>query len=388
MSNDWTDVRLGDIAQHHKTTINPQRLGATLVDHYSLPAFDDGERPERVEANTVMSNKLVVPPRSILVSRLNPHIPRIWATDVDPATTSMCSTEFAVLTAKNCDGDFLRYFIASDAIYGRLGESVNGTSSSHQRVSLEHLLDMRAPMPPIEEQRRIAAVLSTFDTRIRLNIRVRDLLAEAAHCLLASAPRTCPLSDVAVTERFQWYPQKSDGQTVDHYSLPAYDAREEPERVDASAVASNKLLVRGPRVLFSRLNPDTNRTWLCVPSSDVDASVCSTEYAVLAPTGISSGQLWAALCSGEVGDQLAASTTGTSASHQRVTEAAVLGATIADPRSLTEVERSSIDIYAGAFLEKRRELALLRETRDFLLQQLVSGELRVEAVSELVEVAS
>ena len=178
MSDQWPQVRLGDVAQHHKTTINPQKLGNALVDHYSLPAFDVGQGPERVAANTIMSNKLLVPPGSILVSRLNPHIPRIWATDVDPSTVSMCSTEFAVLTAKNCDPDFLRYFVASDAVYGRLGESVNGTSSSHQRVTLDRLLDMRAPLPSVDEQRGIAAVLGALDERIESAARLERLLGE------------------------------------------------------------------------------------------------------------------------------------------------------------------------------------------------------------------
>jgi type I restriction enzyme, S subunit len=179
MSEDWVEVRLGAVVQAHKTTVNPAKLGSRIVDHYSLPAFDNGRMPERVPAATIRSNKLNVPSGSILVSRLNPHIPRIWTPRLDPNTPSICSTEFAVLSAKACEPEFLPYFVASDEIYGRLGESVNGTSSSHQRVSLDHLLDMRAPMPPADEQRRIAEVLGALDDRIESAARLEKVLGEA-----------------------------------------------------------------------------------------------------------------------------------------------------------------------------------------------------------------
>jgi type I restriction enzyme S subunit len=388
MGEGWVEVRLRDVATSHKTSVNPAKLGSTLVDHYSLPAFDNGKMPERVSAETVMSNKLAVPPGSVLVSRLNPHIPRIWTPRVDPNIVSMCSTEFAVLSAKDCEREFLPYFVASDDIYGKLGESVNGTSSSHQRVSLDHLLDMKALLPPPEEQRRIAQVLSVLDERIDVASRLIVLLSAAAQTLSATAPLTCTVSDLARTERVQWYPEHHPGEVVDHYSLPAFDAGAGAERVEASEIASNKLQVQGPRVLFSRLNPDTNRTWLCVPSSDVSASVCSTEYAVLVAETTTVGQLWAVLSSGEVGDLLAAASTGTSASHQRVREDAVLGATVADPRSLSDVDQHAIVAYTDSVLEKMRELKALREARNFLLPRLVSGELRVAAADELVEAAT
>jgi type I restriction enzyme S subunit len=243
-------------------------------------------------------------------------------------------------------------------------------------------------LPSLEEQRRIAAVLGALDERIDIAVRLIGLLSAAAQALSSTAPRTCAVSDLARTERVQWYPDQHSGGVVHHFSLPAFDAGAGAERVEASEIASNKLQVRGPRVLFSRLNPDTNRTWLCVPSSDVSASVCSTEYAVLVAEATTVGQLWAVLSSGEVGDLLAAASTGTSASHQRVREDAVLGATVADPRSLSKADQDVIDAYTDSVLEKVRELNALREARDFLLPRLVSGELRVAMAEDPVEAAT
>jgi type I restriction enzyme S subunit len=167
--------------------------------------------------------------------------------------------------------------------------------------------------------------------------------------------------------------------------LPAFDAGQQPETVEASSIASNKLLVDAPSVLFSRLNPATNRTWLCGPSVEHDVTVCSTEYAVLHPREISVGALWAVLCSGQLGETLAVSTTGTSASHQRINEAMLLEARVPDVRTLDLSLKEEIDRCAATYVRLSREIASLRETREVLLPGLVSGELRVQAAEELVE---
>ncbi len=162
MSDAWAEVALSDVASLYRESVVPSRLGDQLVDHYSLPAFDNGA-PERVPASQIASNKLRVPKGAVLASRLNPSIPRVWSPNLDDAVESICSTEFAVLTATNCEADFLRYFIESDSVYGKLNEMVNGTSSSHQRVSPANLMAMRAPLPPVVDQRLIVEVMHSID---------------------------------------------------------------------------------------------------------------------------------------------------------------------------------------------------------------------------------
>jgi type I restriction enzyme S subunit len=264
----------------------------------------------------------------------------------------------------------------------------HSTGTSYPAVAPADIARFPLLMPPPSERQRIAEVLGALDDRIDIAGRLIGLLSAAAQALSSTAPRTCAVSDLARTERVHWYPGQHSGEAVDHYSLPAFDAGAGAERTEASEIASNKFQVRGPRVLLSRLNPDTSRTWLCIPSSDVSASVCSTEYAVLVAETTTVGQLWAVLSSGEVGDLLAAASTGTSASHQRVREDAILGATVADPRSLSMADQHAIDAYADSVVEKVRELKSLREARDFLLPRLVAGELRVAAAEEQVEAAT
>ena len=245
------------------------------------------------------------------------------------------------------DSEFVYYLMTASTEY--LHQHANGTT--FMELSGGVFKNLEFMLPPLTVQRRIAEVLGALDERIDVASRLIGLLTAAAQVLTSMAPSTCTISKLARTERVQWDPEQHSGEIVDHYSLPAFDVGAGAERVEASAIASNKLQIGGPRVLFSRLNPDTNRTWLCAPSLEVSASVCSTEYAVLVAENTTVGQLWAVLSSGEVGDLLAAASTGTSASHQRVREDAVLGATVADPRSLSEADQHTIDAYADSGVE-------------------------------------
>ena len=83
---------LSDIATVFREIENPEKYSSdVLVDHYSLPAFDKGAC-HRVLSSQVKSQKQVVPENAILVSRLNPHIPRVWAPEIDPNITNLAST--------------------------------------------------------------------------------------------------------------------------------------------------------------------------------------------------------------------------------------------------------------------------------------------------------
>ena len=371
----------GDLASRRTSTWSPGDEESDYVGLEHIPPYEL-RLAGRGSSDEVTSGKTKFHHGDVLFGKLRPYFRKI----VRPDFAGICSTEIWALYSKDemlLDPGYLHWIVANQEFSDFANSAETGTRMP--RASWDWVSTYEVALPPLDEQRRIAEVLGTIDSRIQSARRLVGLFSGAAQALSATSPSTCSVSDVASIERIQWSPQRHQGDIVDHYSLPAFDAGAGPERVEASSIASNKFLVREPRVLFSRLNPDTDRTWLCAPADDVSASVCSTEYAVLIPGDVTVGQLWAALSSGEVGGVLAAATTGTSASHQRVREDSVLAATIADPRALSAQEQAAIDIYADALLEQAREAKALRRARDFLLPRLIAGDLRVEAAEELVE---
>lgn len=143
---DLPRVALSELSNSHKESVNPAKLGDALVRHYSLPAFDDGARPERTPASSIKSNKLVVPQDAILISRLNPRFNRTWWVSGSDESPAMASTEFLVLTASDelsLAGLWLA--LRDEHFKTELPRRVTGTSGSHQRVRPDDLLAIMVP---------------------------------------------------------------------------------------------------------------------------------------------------------------------------------------------------------------------------------------------------
>lgn len=139
-------VPLGVVAVSVKDTVNPSRLGDEVVNHFSLPAFDSGARPEHVAAATIKSNKLRVPQRAVLLSRLNPRFNRTWWASAGAETWALASTEFLVLTSAD-DLELAAVWLAVRDPFFReeLPKRVTGTSGSHQRVRPDDVLAIEVP---------------------------------------------------------------------------------------------------------------------------------------------------------------------------------------------------------------------------------------------------
>ncbi len=166
-SEPWLSHQIREITSIIRKTIDPRFLGDEEVEHYSLPAFDAGEA-ERITASSIGSLKLEVDQEVVLVSRLNPRIPRVWW--VTPSDCRcLASTEFAPLAPiqGRTDGRFLMYLIQSDRVMGRLAELAIGTTGSHQRVQPAEVLNLIVAIPPFDEQKVIAEILGDIDVEIQ-----------------------------------------------------------------------------------------------------------------------------------------------------------------------------------------------------------------------------
>jgi len=145
----WTVGRVSNVSYFSRSSINPGEFPDETFDHYSLPAFDEGRTPKAVLGSSIMSNKLVVTRNSALLSKLNPHIPRIWLPDLHATRRSVCSTEFIVASARpSYSREFLFSLFTSAAFASTYGTLVTGTTGSHQRVHPESVLEMKAIIPP------------------------------------------------------------------------------------------------------------------------------------------------------------------------------------------------------------------------------------------------
>lgn len=180
----WEEKTLSSIAEHKKYNVKPDQNPATIYRHYSIPAFDDGKQPIKELGSEIKSNKYQVVPNSILISKLNPRFPRVWAITDLMEETSICSTEFqVVLPVKSEYYGFIYCFLKSKQVTDELIGAASGTSGSHQRVKPEDIFNLTFQMPT---QKKIDAFnlitsdhlkkVSTNMKQIRTLEKLRDTL--------------------------------------------------------------------------------------------------------------------------------------------------------------------------------------------------------------------
>lgn len=139
-------VALSEVCSLSKSTWKPDTSSDQTVHLFSLPAFDEGAVPEQAAVSTIKSNKTLVDRPGILVSRLNPRISRMWWVETDATPVSVCSPEFAYLTAGDMHGLACTWLaVRSPEFRGEMVDRVTGTSGSHQRVRPADLMTIGVP---------------------------------------------------------------------------------------------------------------------------------------------------------------------------------------------------------------------------------------------------
>jgi hypothetical protein len=129
-----------------------------VVAHFSLPAFDDGAKPQLVTGGSVQSGKFVLSEPCVLFAKLNPRIPRIWNVVSLPSQMALASMEFVVLRPIGVDTSALWSAVCQRDVLETLQQQVAGTSGSHQRIQPRDLLEV-----PVRDVRHLApAALRTI----------------------------------------------------------------------------------------------------------------------------------------------------------------------------------------------------------------------------------
>lgn len=166
-SGAWEVKKLGDIASLNRINVIPFATPDKIFTHFSLPAFDEGMRPVKESGTTIGSNKFSVPASAILVSKLNPRIPRVWLPQDIPAN-AVASTEFLVLTPRDgTEREFLYVVCKSSGFCAQMELAATGTTGSHQRISPGNALSLSVNVPSEKsEQSAIATILFDMDTEI------------------------------------------------------------------------------------------------------------------------------------------------------------------------------------------------------------------------------
>lgn len=169
-----TSIDLGDLMATKAGSVDPSKFPDEVFDLYSIPSFDSG-LPEIAIGSSIGSAKQVVKSGDVLLSKIVPHIRRSWVVGDERGRRLIASGEWIVFRSEKIEPRYLRHVLVSDPFHAQFMQTVSGVGGSLLRARPAQVAKIKIPLPPLPEQRRIAAILDQADA---LRAKRREALAQ------------------------------------------------------------------------------------------------------------------------------------------------------------------------------------------------------------------
>ena len=182
--SDWRPSTLGQIAELKTDSWSPAKNPDVMVEHYSIPAFDEQHYPVFEIAAGIKSNKYILNSNSVMISKLNPDTKRIWR-PLCLSAHSVCSTEFIVYEAKKQEQrDYIYSILDSTPFLNHLCSHTTGSTNSRQRATPKSTLDFTLCLPPDSIIEDFCQIVTPMYDLIASNIVENQSLAKTRDSLL------------------------------------------------------------------------------------------------------------------------------------------------------------------------------------------------------------
>ena len=180
----WHPSTLGQIAELKTDSWSPAKNPDVMVEHYSIPAFDEQHYPVFEIAAGIKSNKYILNSNSVMISKLNPDTKRIWR-PLCLSAHSVCSTEFIVYEAKKQEQrDYIYSILDSTPFLNHLCSHTTGSTNSRQRATPKSTLDFTLCLPPDSIIEDFCQIVTPMYDLIASNIVENQSLAKTRDSLL------------------------------------------------------------------------------------------------------------------------------------------------------------------------------------------------------------
>ena len=174
----WRVVRLGEVASRRREQVKPEKNDPqpyVALEHI----VSGGALSGHGRAGESISNKTLFKKGDTLYGKLRPNLRKVIRAEFG----GVCSTDILAIFGSEQVGDpFLSHLLRSDLIHQYAMQGVAGTKMP--RTSWNHLSRFEFPMPPLAEQRGIAAVLDAIDEAIERSEAVIAATEELRRSLL------------------------------------------------------------------------------------------------------------------------------------------------------------------------------------------------------------
>lgn len=180
----WRTVTLGEVATILNKSFNPLKEPEMLLEHYSIPAFDEARFPVFDLSTSIKSNKFIIDASCFMISKLNPTTKRVWK-PYCLTGNAVCSTEFIVYKAKDKTiTDFLYSVIDSNSFSDFMCSHVTGSTGSRQRTTPSDTLSYELILPSEDDLAEFQSLVSPMYAQIRINAIENDRLKRLRDSLL------------------------------------------------------------------------------------------------------------------------------------------------------------------------------------------------------------
>ena len=184
LPSEWRIVTLGEVATISSKSFNPLKEPEILLEHYSIPAFDEARFPVFELSTSIKSNKFIIDASCFMISKLNPTTKRVWK-PYCLTGNAVCSTEFIVYKAKDKTiTDFLYSVIDSNSFSDFMCSHVTGSTGSRQRTTPSDTLSYELILPSEDELAKFQSLVSPMYAQIRINAIENDRLKRLRDSLL------------------------------------------------------------------------------------------------------------------------------------------------------------------------------------------------------------
>jgi type I restriction enzyme S subunit len=167
-------VELDELMARRNGSVNPAKFVDEEFELHSIPAFDAG-RPDIVNGGQIGSSKQVVQPNDVMISKIIPHIRRASVVGASSGRRQIASGEWIVFRSERVFPNYLRQVLVSDDFNAKFMNTVAGVGGSLLRARPAEVAKIKIPLPPLPEQRRIAAILDKADA---LRAKRREAIAK------------------------------------------------------------------------------------------------------------------------------------------------------------------------------------------------------------------
>jgi type I restriction enzyme S subunit len=156
----WHAVKLREVATIDRQQVDPSAIEAG-TNYLGLEHIAAGGRilgSQSVDPGELASTKFKFSPQHVLFGKLRPYLAKI----ATPDFSGICSTDILpIMPGNSLCRNYLAYYMRQPSVVQTA--SLRATGANLPRLSPKALADIEIPLPPVDEQRRIAAILDKAD---------------------------------------------------------------------------------------------------------------------------------------------------------------------------------------------------------------------------------